>query len=413
VGDERIDGAMADGRRAPASSGILAFALIASANALGIAGVDLVLPAVPSLPAALGGTPARAQLVLAAYVAGTAVGLVLFGALGARFDARRTQIVSLGLYALVSLAAACATTLDALIALRLAQGAASASPAVFAPGFIRALFPERRALRMIGLLGSAESLVPALAPIAGAGLLFAFGWRASFVAIGAAGLALAALLSLVSARLPRLSTAASGGSYAALLRDPAYLRWALSHAFSLGGLLVFVFGAPAVIVGPMGGRLADFILLQAAGIACFILAANLAGRLAERFGTGPLILFGTTLSAAGTLSILGYALLGGDRPAMLIPLSIVMNFGFGLRGPPGFLEAVRAARGDDARGAALAILTILLTAAAGTALAAPFVASGLPGLAAVAAAISCAAVACLALLPGGPPGPGPSRRPKP
>ncbi len=369
---------------AAASAGVAAFALIASATAIGIAGVDLVLPAVPSLPATLGGTPA--------------VGLLLFGALGARFDARRALVVSLGLYGLTSLAAAFAPTLDALIAVRLAQGAASAAPAVFAPGFIRALFPEHRAVRMMGLLGSVESLVPALAPIAGAALLLAFDWRASFLVIGAAGLALAALLGSVAARLPRLPAPDAGGSYAALLRNRAYLRWALSHAFSLGGLLVFVFGAPAVIVGPMGGRISDFVVLQVAGIIFFIIAANVAGPLAERFGAAPLIRFGTALSAAGAVGILGYALIGGERPAMLIPFSIVVNLGFGLRGPPGFLEAVRAARNDDTRGAALVILAILMTAAAGTAIAAPFVASGLSGLAGVAAAISSAAVACLVAL---------------
>ena len=69
---------------------------------------------------------------------------------------------------------------------------------------------------------------------------------------------------------------------------------------------------------------------------------------------------------------------------MLIPFSIVWNLGFGLRGPPGFLQAVLAANGDDARGAALVILAILASAAGGTALAAPFVASGLLGPALVA-----------------------------
>ena len=399
MSEENFRAAVTGGQGRARTTASLAFALIASATAVGIAGVDLVLPAVPSLPAALGGTAARAQFVLASFVAGTGVGLLLFGALGARFDARGMLVVSLVLYAFASLAAAFAPTLDALILLRFAQGAASAAPAVFAPGFIRALFPEHRAVRMMGLLGSVESLVPALAPIAGAALFVAFGWRASFLGIGAASLVLAALVGAVAARLPRLETRESGGSYVALLRDPVYLRWALSHALALGGLLVFVFGAPAVIVGPMGGRLSDFVVLQVVGIVFFILAANLAGALAERFGAAPLILFGTALSAAGALAILGYALIGGDRPAMLIPFSIVVNLGFGLRGPPGFLEAVRAAKGDDARGAALVILAILLTAAAGTALAAPFVASGLLGLAFVAAAISYGAVACLAALP--------------
>ena len=57
----------------------LAFALLLLGTTLGLAGTDLVLPAVPGLPEALGGTAAMAQLVLAAFVAGGCIGLILFG----------------------------------------------------------------------------------------------------------------------------------------------------------------------------------------------------------------------------------------------------------------------------------------------------------------------------------------------
>ena len=68
------------------------------------------------------------------------------------------------------------------------QGAAASAAAVFAPGMIRLLFDGGRAVRALGLLGSIESLVPALAPIAGAWLLAGFGWRASFDVIAALAL---------------------------------------------------------------------------------------------------------------------------------------------------------------------------------------------------------------------------------
>ena len=374
-----------------------AFALIASGTVVSIAGTDLVLPAVPSLPAALGGTPAEAQYVLAAFVAGSGLGLILFGELGARFDPRKILAASIGLYALLSLAAAFMPTLRGLILIRLLQGAAGSAPAVFAPGFIRALFAPERAASMIGLFGSIESLAPALAPIAGAWLLVSFGWRASFIVIGVLGLVLTALMSVAAQRLPRIARQSNGGGYGLLLRNPVYLRHALSHAFALGGLLTFVFAAPAVMVGPLGGTIADFVWLQVTGIAFFILAANAAGRLAARFGAERLIVGGTAVAAVAALAILAYALSGGRNPSALIPPWIVWNLGFGLRGPPGFLQAVIAARGDDSRGSALVILAILLTAALGAALAAPYVASGLTGAAAVAAAIEVGAVAWLAL----------------
>jgi predicted MFS family arabinose efflux permease len=204
-------------------------------------------------------------------------------------------------------------------------------------------------------------------------------------------------MSVTAHRLPAIATQPNGGGYAPLLRDPIYLRYALSHAFALGGLVTFVFAAPAVMVGPLHGTIADFVWLQVTGIAFFILAANAAGRLVARFGAESLIVGGTVLAAAAALAILAYALLGGRNPTALIPIWIVWNLGFGLRGPPGFLQAVIAAQGDDSRGSALVILAILFTIAIGAAIAAPFVASGLTGAAAVAAAIEVGAVGWLAL----------------
>src|SRR5437667_9855462 len=82
-----------------------AFVLIAAGTTLGLAGTDLVLPAVPSLPRALTGNIAIAQLVIAAFVAGTALGLMVFGAAGSRFGRSQTLFGALLAYAVLSYAA--------------------------------------------------------------------------------------------------------------------------------------------------------------------------------------------------------------------------------------------------------------------------------------------------------------------
>src|SRR6185436_14420572 len=103
----------------------------------------------------------------------------------------------------------------------------------------------------------------------------------SFDVIAALSLALAVLVVAMRRWLPGVAERPlAAGGYAALLRDRTFLRYALSQACALGGLLVFVFGALAVIVGAMAGSLADFVTMQIAGIAFFILGANLSGRVA-------------------------------------------------------------------------------------------------------------------------------------
>ena len=383
----------------PLQTPALAFALLIIGTTLGIAGTDLVLPAIPDLPGALGSSQAMAQLVLAAFVAGGCIGLVLYGELGAHFDQRNLLVLSFVAYALISLACTLAPSLPVLVGLRFGQGLTGSAAAVFAPGMIRAMFSEARAVRAIGLMASVESLVPALAPVIGVWLLLAFGWKSSFNVTGGLSLVVAVLVGLLRHRLPAPDPTRGAGSYLRLAVSPVFLRYALSQAFTLGGLLIFVFGAPAMITRGLGGTLNDFIIMQVTGITLFIIGSNVAGRLADRFGAERMILFGTFLSASGLLALVTYGLIGGTDPLALAILFVPVNLGLGLRGPPGFFRAILASNGDDARGAALVLVAILMTTATGTAVAAPFVTLGIAPLAGIAATVSCGSLLCLLALP--------------
>jgi MFS transporter, DHA1 family, multidrug resistance protein len=383
----------------PVATPSLAFALLLLGTTLGLAGTDLVLPAVPGLPDVLGGSAAMAQLVLAAFVAGGCVGLILFGELGARVDQRTLLVSSLVAYALVSLACALAPSLPSLVALRFLHGLSGSAAAVFAPGMIRAMFNEARAVRAIGLMGSIESIVPALAPVVGVWLLAAFGWNSSFYVIAGLSLAVAALIHVQRASLPVPPPTRGAGSYFRLLKNATYLRYALTQAFTLGGLLIFVFGAPAMMTKALGASLNAFIVMQVTGIIFFVIAANSASRLADMFGAERMILTGSVLSALGLLGLAVYGASGGTGTLVITAVFVPVNLGLGLRGPPGFFRAILASNGDDARGAALMILAILATTAIGTAIAAPFVTAGIAPLAMVAAGFSCLSVLLLLALP--------------
>ncbi|MDP9011544.1 MAG: MFS transporter [Pseudomonadota bacterium] len=377
----------------------LAFGLIAAGTVLGLAGTDLVLPAVPELPKYLGGDAESAQFVIAAFVAGSASGLLVFGSIGPRFGRQNTLIAAIGTFALLSVACAFCERMNTLVAMRFLQGVAAAAPAVFAPAVIRGLFNDTGATKALGVLGSIESLVPALAPAVGVVLLRFGGWKVSFIITAALAALLASAIRFVGATLPAVEPQRPRGSYLLLLQSTVFLRYALSHAFVLGGLLIFVFGSPFVIVHAMHGVIGQFIGMQIVGVSCFIVSANITGFLAQRFGPEPLILSGTVLAAASALAILVYAIAGGQDPTMLIYLFFPMNIGLGLRGPPGFFQAIRAGGGDDERAASLTILAIMAVSAIGTALLAPFIRHGLATLALAATISQVFAVAALAFLP--------------
>lgn len=374
------------------------FALLMLCAVLSLAGTDLILPAVPQLPAIFETDKATAQLVLASYVAGAAMGLLLFGALADRMTPRTLVVFSLVVFAIASVACALSPDIWALIVLRLVQGTASAAAPVFGPAIIRQIFSEKAGVRAIGFLGSVESLVPALAPVLGVFLLGKFGWQSSFEVVGVVAIVAAALIFVLG--LPRQPKAAGAqGSYRALLLDPAFMRYALSQAMTLAGLVVFVFGAPAVIVGTMGGTLQHFIAMQVCGVLGFIVAANLTSTCADQWGTERIIFFGTAMALASAVVILAYALAGGNNSALLPALFLPMNVGLGLRGPLGFYRGIVASGTNNARGSALLVFFILAMTSLGTIIAAPFVTRGLWALGAVTCGIHALSVSLLLVLP--------------
>lgn len=376
----------------------ITFSLLILCATLSLAGTDLILPAVPQLPEIFGTDRATAQLVLAAYVGGGGLGLLLYGRLADHFSRKALLLSSLGAFAAASLACAFSPDITALIALRFIQGVASAAAPVFGPGLIRQLFTDKAAVRAIGFLGSVESLVPALAPIFGVLLLSHFGWQSSFELLGVLTL-LAAVLILVLGLPQEEKTSDMRGSYGQLLTDRIFMRYALSQALTLGGLLTFVFGAPTVIVASMGGSLNDFIIMQVINISGFIIVANLTARIAERFGAENVILTGTIVAALSALALLAYGLTGGTNTLILPLLFTPMAIGLGLRGPIGFYRGILASGANNARGSALIVFFIFMITTLGTVIAAPIIAAGLAALAFVATAIHLLSVVLLLLLP--------------
>ncbi len=382
---------------------VLVSVLLVCGTVVGLTGIELLLPAVPDLSDYLGGTSAQAQYVLAAYVGGSALGLLAFGSWVTRLGRRKLLFGAMLLFGATSLLATKVPDLTSLIILRAFQGFAGAAPAVFAPAIIKQLFRESVAVRVIGMLGGIESLVPALAPLVGAWLLTFSDWRAGFTVTGVAGLVVAGGALLLYGKIPhqQTPTALEGPkvTYGQLIKNPRFIRYAVSQATVLGGLLIFVFGAPVMYVKGLDGSLSDFIRMQLMGIPCFIIASSTSDRLVAKIGAEQTMRVGTLLSATGALLTLAYALAGGQDPLPVAFCFVLVNLGLGMRGPVGFLFAMKAARGADDKGASLTMLAIMAVSSLGTAFIAPYVASGLLPLAAVAALVHVAGLMLFFFLP--------------
>lgn len=363
-----------------------------------IAGTDLVLPAIPQLIRVFHTTPDVSQWILSAYVGGNACGLLLFGRLSDYFSRKKLLCSALFIFSLASLGCAYAPSISVLVAIRFVQGIASAAAPVFIPGFIRELFDERRTVRAIGLLGSLQALVPAAAPLVGVILLALFDWSISFKLL--AILTAAAAGMVIIQKLPeRPHRHRSSGDFISLLRNPIYLRYALTHALTVGGMITFVFGAPTVITLTMHGTLNDFIIMQVTNIAGYIVAANLSPGLAERYGADKVIMVGTCLALSSAIALTVYGMLNGTGTYVLAALFAPMGMAIGLRGPTGFYRGIVISGDNNARGAALIAFFTFTMVTLGSLVSAEFITHGLMALATFVMAMHLLSLLLFVMLP--------------
>ncbi len=146
--------------------------LIAFLIALTALSIDIMLPALPQIGAALHVESENTrQLVITLYFLGFASGQVLFGPLSDRFGRRPPMLAGLALYITASLLAVAAGSFSELLAARFAQGFGAAAPRVIAQAIVRDRFGGRNMARVMSFVMMVFIIVPILAPAIGQGIL--------------------------------------------------------------------------------------------------------------------------------------------------------------------------------------------------------------------------------------------------
>ena len=311
--------------------------------AFGPLSIDMYLSSLPVIGVELGGGIEGAQLTLAAFFAGMALGQLVHGPLADRLGRRPPLLAGLALYVLASIACALAPDNAALIAARFVQALAGCAGMVISRAVVRDMADRLDPVRLMGQLMLVMGVAPILAPLLGGHLAAWLGWRAIFwflalVGLGALALCFLALPETLPAeRRRRVPLGGVLRGYASLLGDRRYMAAALASACGIGGMFAYIAGSPFVFVVLHGVRAEDYGWLFGLAAVGIIGGGQLAGRLAQHFGrervfTGALVGlagFGAlllALSLAGAAFWASYAALFGYVTLMglVLPLGTVI-----------------------------------------------------------------------------------------
>ena len=334
--------------------------VLGSLSAIGPLTIDMYLPAMPTLTAQLGASPAQAQMTITGLLIGLGFGQLILGPLSDAVGRRKPLLIGLAVHAGMSVLCALAPSITLLAVTRTLQGFAGAAVAVVAMAVVRDIFSGYRAAQLLSRLILVLGVAPILAPSLGSALLKFTSWHGIFVVLAVTGvllfgLAIVALPETLppSRRLPaKIGT--SLRSYRMLLTDRLFVVMVFVAGLMFATMFAYIAGSPFILqelyqLSPQQFGLA--FGLNAVGL---ILMTQLNPIFVKRWGPVSVLSVAVVTALSSAIVLLALALVGfGGLLGFMIPLwFVIASAGLAFPNAP----AIALNRHGEAAGTAAALL---------------------------------------------------------
>lgn len=332
---------------APAPSLQVPIWLLVLITLSGTLGMHMFVPALPLAAAQLGTTPQAMQMTISLYIAGLAVGQLIYGPLSDAFGRRPLLLGGLAVYTAAGLVAGMSSGIDALIAARLLQALGGSAGLVLGRAIVRDTVRSDDAVRKLALLNLMMVIGPGLAPIIGGAIVGHVGWRVIFLVLALMG----ALAFVCTARLlpetgrptGTISPKSLMRDYRELLASRVFVGYAIGGACSTTAFYAFLAAAPFVFANELHRPPTELGFYLAMMMAGFSLGNALTGRLMRSL-SGEQVLFGANLASLGSAGVLLALVATGHLSVVaVVGLLFLFTIGAGAASPVSMVKAISVA----------------------------------------------------------------------
>ncbi|NRB25419.1 purine nucleoside transporter PunC, partial [Shewanella sp.] len=154
---------------------------LALLSMLGFIATDMYLPAFKAIENTMQASPAQVASTLTSFLAGLAIGQLLYGPLVLRIGKRYSLLVGLAIFAAASFSIASSETVLAFNVSRFFQAIGACSAGVIWQAIVIEKYDAAKAQRVFSNIMPLVALSPALAPLLGAFVLESTGWQSIFM----------------------------------------------------------------------------------------------------------------------------------------------------------------------------------------------------------------------------------------
>lgn len=342
--------------------------LLALVTAIAPAALHMLVPALPILAVEFEAAPGSVQLVLTLFLAGIAVGQLVYGPASDRFGRRPVLLAGLSLFLVGTVLCGFAWSLPALIIGRTLAAIGGCAGMVLGRAIVRDIYDRERSASALATIMMVMSLAPSLSPAIGAYLVQWVGWRADFVLLGAVG---AVVLILTSVHLKETHTPTSVnlvamiGSFVLLLQSPIFVSIVFATAFTSASWFTFLAVAPYLLAERLHEPPSTYGLMILLPMAGYILGNASVMRLSAFLGSTRLFILGLALSLVSGIMLTLWCLADLTPWALFVPMAI-SSIGNGMSQPSGLAAGLSVYPRVAGTASGLMGFTQMMIAALGT-----------------------------------------------
>jgi DHA1 family bicyclomycin/chloramphenicol resistance-like MFS transporter len=309
--------------------------LLGFLSAVGPLSTDMYLPAFPAIEASLGIRLGSAQVTLATWFLGLAIGQITQGSLSDRFGRRQPLIVATLIFTLANIGCALATDLVTLSVMRFLAALGGSASMVIPRAIVRDLSEGHAAARMMSKLILVSGVAPILAPTLGGLMLNYASWHWIFwfaVIYGATCCALVAFLlpdTLPPEKRVKQSLGRMVARYGEILSERSFLTHALMGGSGMFAMFGFIGGSPGVFIVGMHLQPSLYAVMFSSCAIFFVICSQLNPMLLQRIGSDRMLNFACHTFLVATIVLACVAFLtrllpGGTQWWMILPPVMVM-----------------------------------------------------------------------------------------
>ena len=312
--------------------------LLAATSALGPAGMQILLPALPVIQDDFSVSNDVAQLTLSLSMFAIAIGTLVYGPMSDKYGRKPTMLLGIFIAIIGSIFCYLADSIGWLIAGRIIQAFGGAVGLVLARAIVRDVYGAEESARVIATLVMVMVIAPMMSPALGGEMMNRFGWESVFLVMAGASAIIFVFLILRQPETLVTPVQFEGiGSmlrtFDSLLRSRAFCGYAFCVTFVSVVFFSFISAAPEIMVSVLNRPPTEygyyFVMIPIG----FMIGNYVTRHFGRSISIDSMIVLGSTIAIGGIVIAIILNLLGLSHPlALFLPVSIAV-FGNGITLP--------------------------------------------------------------------------------